>query len=232
MAKGTQRQGLAEAPGALHPGRRKGLVASYSWASLRGVKRVTLGFILQVEGLVGRGSGKAVEDALQLASMWIALLPIDPVEKEPYYDLLPKDKEGIPRWWPLRETHATPAQIKHWFLRYPNCNIAIITGPPSRLAVLDIDGPTPSDLPELPDTVVEKTPREIGGYHYYFRIDGPQESHKYRWNEDGVDYNCELKADLVFAICTPSSFGGTSYRWLPGHSIFEREPAPLPPGLV
>lgn len=177
-------------------------------------------------------SNKVLEAALLLESMGIALLPIDPVEKEPYYDLLPKDEEGHPRWWPLRETPATPAQIENWFWRYANCNIAIITGQPSRLAVLDIDGPTPPDLPELPDTVVEKTPREEGGYHYYFRIDRPQGSRLYRWTDGDILYKCELKADLVYAICAPSSFGGTPYRWLPGHSIFEREPAPLPPGLV
>jgi Bifunctional DNA primase/polymerase, N-terminal len=180
---------------------------------------------------VSEGSGKALEEALRLASMGIALVPIDPVEKKPFYDLLPKDEEGDRRWWPLRETPATPEQIEWWFWGGSDCNIAIITGQPSGLAVLDIDGPTPPDL-HLPDTVVEKTPREEGGYHHYFSIDGAQGSGNYRWTDGDIEYRCELKADGRYVICAPSSFGARPYEWLPGHSIFEREPAPLPPGLV
>lgn len=181
---------------------------------------------------MGGSSGKAMEDAIRLASIGIALLPIDPVEKKPLFKLLPKDEQGIGRVKPLRKSHATPAKIKNWFRRYPNCNIAIITGQPSKLAVLDIDGPTPPDLPELPETAVEKTPRKEGGHHYYFRIEGAQDSGIYRWTEEGVEYKCELRADGVYVICTPSSFGGTPYVWEPGHSIFELEPALLQSGLV
>ncbi len=182
---------------------------------------------------VVRDSERAKAGAVRMARMGIALVPIDPVEKEPFYDLLPKDEEGNPRWWPLRENPATPEQIENWFWRSDDdCNIAIITGRPSRLAVLDIDGPTPPDLPELPETVVEKTPRREGGYHHYFRIEGAQRSGMYKWKDGDVDYQCELKADGLYAICAPSSFGATPYMWLPGRSIFEWEPAPLPPSLV
>jgi len=181
---------------------------------------------------VAEGSNKVLEDALRLERMGIFLLPIDPVEKRPFRNLLPRDEKGYPRWKPLRETPATAEQIENWFWRYEDFNIAIITGQPSRLAVLDIDGPTPPDLPELPDTVVEKTPREEGGYHYYFRVDEYQPSDKYKWNEDGVDYQCEIKAELVYVICSPSSYGGRTYEWLPGKSLLEREPAPLPPELI
>ena len=119
----------------------------------------------RIEVDMSGSSGNAMEDAMRMANMGIALIPIDPVEKEPFYELLPKDEQGHDRWGLLREIHVTPAQIENWFWRYPDCNIAIITGQPSQLAVLDIDGPTPPDLPELPDTAVEKTPRKEGGYH-------------------------------------------------------------------
>jgi len=186
-----------------------------------------------VEEELGEGSIKALEDALQLERMGIALLPIHPVYKNPHYRLLPKNPETDKYVWAqFRETPPTPPEIIAWFRKARNCNIAIITGQPSRLAVLDIDGPTPPDLPELPDTVVEKTPRKEGGYHYYFRVDSPQGSHNYNWNEDGVSYHCEIKADLVYVICSPSSFSGKHYEWRPGRSLFEREPAPLPPELV
>lgn len=181
---------------------------------------------------MGKGSGKVMEDALRLASMGIALLPIDSTAKIPCYRLLPRDTKTRKRTWiPLRENLATPYQIKVWFMREPKCNIAIITGLTSRLAVLDIDGPIPPDL-KLPKTVTANTPREIGGHHYYFRIESSQKSGRFIWEEEGVRYQCELKADGTYAICPPSSFGTKSYRWSPNRSLFERDPEPLPPWLV
>lgn len=181
---------------------------------------------------MGGGSGKVMEDAFQLASTGIALLPIDSTRKEPCYDVLPRNKKtGRRTWIPLRETPATPSKIRFWFRKKPNCNIAIITGQTSNLAVLDIDGPIPPDL-VLPNTVTAKTPREIGGHHYYFRIEGSQKSGKFTWEEEGVRYQCELKADGSYAVCPPSSFGTKRYRWSSGLSLFEQEPELLPPSLV
>ncbi len=60
------------------------------------------------------------------------------------FPLAPKGKKPVPgfKWDPLQHMMPTQEQVKAWFdgSNNNNNNIAVVTGPTSRLLVLDIDG--------------------------------------------------------------------------------------------
>lgn len=91
-----------------------------------------------------------VEEALEYASMGWYLLPGIPNEKRPFL-----------KW---AEASCEPDAVTKMFEQYDTAEILVLCGP-SKLAVLDLDGPWP-DMPLLPYTWEAETPR--GGKQYIF----------------------------------------------------------------
>lgn len=105
-------------------------------------------------------------------------------------------------WKRFREQPASEAEINDWYERFPDAGVAILTGWPSNLVVVDFDGPLPPGL-RVPETPVVKTAR---GSHVYLHSDVPIASSKF----PGGD----LKADGGYVVAPPSVHpSGVHYSW-------------------
>ncbi len=140
------------------------------------------------------------------------------------FPLKPRSKEPLVKDWPNQAT-TDRKTIQEWWSKYPNANIAILTGyyEHGYFCVLDFDprnGGTWFDEvgeDKLPPTRVVITgggyyDRETGvwyhGRHYYYRTERPIPSKKLK---DGVD----LKGVGGYVVAPPSIHpNGNEYKWL------------------
>ncbi|MCG2794581.1 MAG: bifunctional DNA primase/polymerase [Actinomycetia bacterium] len=146
------------------------------------------------------------------------MLPLKPRSKEPHAALL-KNLHGSARWKPLAESPATPADVDRWQEYDPALNFGIITGPPSRLAVLDVDYPEKMPLQHFPiPPPFVSTGR---GFHLYFRDDDTRTRR--------LPFG-ELKGSGGYVVCPPSCHpDGSHYFW--SVSLLNHDPPPLPEWL-
>lgn len=143
-------------------------------------------------------------------------------------------KRPIVRWQRFQHQMPDEKLVKGWYQRWPEANIAIVTGEISGIVVIDIDpvhGGTET-LAEmerrhgaLPATVEAVTGG--GGRHIYFAHPG-HEVHSRVALAPGID----IRGDGGCIIVPPSTHpSGRRYRWVsqraPGQIAF----APLPGGL-
>ena len=117
----------------------------------------------------------------------------------------------------LKDASTDPDVIKNWWNKCPDANIAVVTGPTSGLAVLDIDiksgGPGSLDLLEseygsIPDTLVAQTGG--GGRHYFFKY--PAVGFKNSANKiaSGID----TRGNGGYVLVAPSNHkSGETYNW-------------------
>lgn len=120
--------------------------------------------------------------------------------------------------------------LRRWWTRWPNANVAIRTGAPSGLVVLDVDGQEGADaLAELereheplPTTASVATPR--GGQHFYFAHPGSPVKTTASVIAPGID----VRGDGGYVLVPPSvGPNGRPYAW-----DEEAPPAAMPPWLV
>jgi hypothetical protein len=152
--------------------------------------------------------------ALDLQALDISVIPIRP-----------RDKRPLVKWEEFQKRIATPEEIESWFLKWPDANLAIVTGPISNLVVVDIDTPKgfleiESYIPSSIECPTVHTPR--GGAHLYFRAEAGMT------NDTGTIPGCDLRAEGGFVVCPPSVGKDGVYTWDPGTYIKECEPPPLP----
>jgi hypothetical protein len=120
-------------------------------------------------------------------------------------------------------------RIRKCWSQRPDLNVAIATGQPSGVVVLDVDvykdgGASLAELEKrygsLPSTLSAVTPR--GGQHYFFRWPGTQIPLA-RDLVPGIDF----RGDGGYVLIAPSRVGGKAYEW------DERmEPAEMPEWLL
>jgi len=99
---------------------------------------------------------KLLQSAYALVDKNISVIPVG------------KDKKPIPRfmWKEFQNRYATHDEIKGWFEKYPDAQLAIITGKISNLSVVDVEfGGDTSYLPQ--NTAIVATGGL--GYHYYYK---------------------------------------------------------------
>lgn len=123
-----------------------------------------------------------------------------------------------------------------WGERFPDCNIAIQTGPGSGLLALDIDARTggfdslqqlTAVHGELPLTVSQRTGG--GGQHFLFKY--PDREIRTR---TGIAPGIDLKAKGGYIVAPPSIHPDTKqqYQWDDGASLFDCELADCPSWLI
>jgi hypothetical protein len=109
-------------------------------------------------------------------------------------------------------------QLKEWWVRYPNANVAIVTGLVSKLLVLDVDNKNglvgkatlrqlEGQWGHLPATLTVQTPH---GLHFYFEHPGGTIRNSVSRLGDGIDVRC----DGGYVVAPPSKVGGRVYEWL------------------
>jgi hypothetical protein len=146
-----------------------------------------------------------------------------------------RSKRPIIAWQPYQRQRALPNDVTHWFARWPDANVGIVTGRVSSLVVLDVDvahggaetferlldehGPLPATVEAVSGG---------GGRHLYFAHPGgsiPNRVELFR----GID----LRGDGGVIVAPPSVHpSGGRYRWLPGHGPGSLDPAPMPDWLL
>ena len=152
--------------------------------------------------------------ALRYAELGYLVFPCKPKQKTP---LTPHG---------FRDATRDEAQIRTWWTRWPDANIAIVT---QEILVIDIDpqGRSWPNDPERAATLttagaISITPR--GGRHYLFA------------KPLGVTWRCsagklapgvDVRTDGGYILVPPSTTVDGQYRWVPGHEL-EYPPNQLP----
>lgn len=136
-------------------------------------------------------------------------------------------------WQEYQSRRATEAEIAAWFRRWPDANVAVVTGEISNLVVLDIDPAHGGEASlrdlltqfgPLPETLTAHTGG--GGRHFYFAApaDGrPMQSRV------GLRPGIDVRADGGLIITPPSVHpSGRRYAW----ETPDQMPAPMPHWLA
>ncbi|MGB9683103.1 MAG: phage/plasmid primase, P4 family, partial [bacterium] len=121
-----------------------------------------------------------------------------------------RDKKPIIEWKEYQTRYPTDEELEAWFSDGKN-NIAIVTGPISEIAVIDIDGEEGEESIKqnklyLPPTPCVKTGK---GYHYYFKYQDGVRNFTKRY--PGID----LRGEGGYVLAPPSKHpSGAIYEWL------------------
>jgi hypothetical protein len=121
-------------------------------------------------------------------------------------------KRPLINWQEFQERIASEDEIKQWLELYPNGDIGVVTGPISRLLVLDVDGDPKVSLQgySIPPTWTVRTKR---GWHFYFRwvpsLDGKVTT------KAGIKPNVDVRGEGGYVVAPPSAgYNGTPYKWM------------------
>lgn len=134
-------------------------------------------------------------------------------------------KSPLVSWREWQVRRPTADQVAAWWRRWPQANIAIITGRPSGIIVLDVDGEEGRALLQgryIPPTPTARTGG--GGWHYYFRHPGGEVR-----NRVGILPHVDIRGDGGLVIAPPSVHpSGKRYEWVEGLSPEEVELHEMP----
>lgn len=144
----------------------------------------------------------------------------------------PRDKNPLLRTWKEYQTkQPTEAEIEDWWTKWPDANVAIITG--RGLLVVDLDGVGAEDLLHEVGIELPTNPPAVltsGGVHAYLRAEQTTKNatRLLGAGEMGVD----IRGDGGYVIAPPSVHAsGVCYEWI--EPIRPNEKMPLaPPKLV
>lgn len=146
-----------------------------------------------------------------------------------------REKRPLIAWQAYQQRRATEDDVRGWYGRWPDANVAIVTGVVSGLVVVDVDprhGGDSSlahlerDHGPLPRTV--EAVSGGGGRHIYLAHPGEHVHNKVAL-APGVD----LRGDGGLVVAPPSVHpSGARYVWRPGQAPQELPLAPLPSWLL
>ena len=162
--------------------------------------------------------------ALEYAGYQWSVIPIRAHEKRP-----------LLRWQEYQQRCATVDEIKQWFQRWPDINIAVVTGKVSGVVVLDIDPRHHGDRSlsqwEQENSALPRTLEVItggGGRHLYFKYPGSPVH-----NRVGLAPGIDFRGDGGCIVVPPSIHpNGNVYRWLKGHGPGDLSLANMPNWLL
>ncbi|MBF0565980.1 MAG: bifunctional DNA primase/polymerase [Nitrospirae bacterium] len=135
-------------------------------------------------------------------------------EKKP---LLKRDEEsGTGGWKEFQRRIAGEEEIRQWWQRWPNANVAITTGRLSNLCVIDLDAPELARpvldelIPDSIDYPIVNTPS--GGQHWYFRFPATMPL----GNNAKIIPGADFRGEGGYVLAPPGVFNGKPYTWLIG----------------
>jgi len=142
--------------------------------------------------------------AQELATSGLYVFPAEPGGKRP-----------LIRNWPMMAT-VDQGQIRAWWARWPDANIAVICGKKSGIFVIDIDGEKGKESLKLLESEYEQLPstRESrtgsGGRHLFFKYPNDREVRNKQSFMPGID----VRGEGGYVIVPPSILKpGQFYSW-------------------
>jgi hypothetical protein len=144
---------------------------------------------------------RCLNAAMEMLDRGFHPLPIAAGEKRPLVD-----------WKEYQRRQPTEKEVEDWFKKWPDANVAIVTGSASGVDVIDFDT-TDADWPPpfaaLPTYCVVETPR--GGHHYYVKhIEGVANS------AGRLAHGVDVRGEGGYILVPPSSKGGRVYKIIHG----------------
>lgn len=140
-----------------------------------------------------------------------------------------RDKRPLLKWEPMQLQKPSEDEIKQWWGKWQDANIAIACGPVSGIDVLDVDTAEAYEILQdtyLSDNFVTPTVKTPKGRHLYFRHK-PGLSNSVR-----VVPGTDLRTQGGYVLAPPSrNGGGNGYYWHEGLSLRDVELAEWPEQL-
>lgn len=126
-----------------------------------------------------------------------------------------RDKRPLLPWTRYQTTRASPEEIDSWWNKWPEANIAIITGQISNLVVIDIDSPIGLEAYKAQFGEVHQTCRQNtgkpGALHLCFR---PPSGVKLQ-NSSRTLPDVDTRGDGGYIVAAPSvHLSGAVYTWI------------------
>jgi putative DNA primase/helicase len=156
------------------------------------------------------------------------------------YSVIPISREtkiSLVKWKELQSRIASTEEIKEWWKKWPEANVAIITGEISGIDCLDGDGPFGFENLEgqtgivLPETVSQSTGRPEGGEHRVFKYHGGGLSNGVGYAKNGNESAVDFRTDGGLFVAAPSIHQtGKKYKWAIDPLI--EDPADFPTDLL
>jgi len=163
---------------------------------------------------------RTLEEALRYCDRGISIIPMIT-----YLDKDEVKKKPLIAWTEFQNRLASVGEINQWFTKNPKALIAGVCGKISNICAADAD--KPEAVNRLAEFLISskiptsQTPRP--GNHFFFTA--PENCPSGNSTSIGLDFRGE--GSLI--ILPPSvNCQGKGYSWLPGLSLFEVAPPPLP----
>jgi hypothetical protein len=143
--------------------------------------------------------GNQREEAIQLAGLGFAVIPVKPDKKSP----------PLIKWEHIVEA-PSPEQVEAWWDQWPDANIALLTGRISGVDVIDCDSMDAiTELMKIGGDYVTrcptaKTPRGFHVFVKYSRLP----------TAAGIHDHLDLRGDGGYVLVYPSCVNGKQYSWI------------------
>ena len=124
-------------------------------------------------------------------------------------------KRPLIKWEQFQKERVTEELLNEWYKKYPNANLAVITGKVSNLIVIDIDSIEGREayiaqFGEIHDTIAQTTGKS-GGLHLFFKHPGDIDY----GNRAQLIKDVDVRADGGYVIISPSIHPtGVPYTWV------------------
>lgn len=139
--------------------------------------------------------GEILKEAKKYLKRGWSIIPIKPKEKTPLVE-----------WEKFIKQQPTEDELSEWFHKWPNANIALVTGKVSNLIVVDIDSPEGEMYYGNIKTVTSTTGR---GRHLYFKY--PKTIVNINRTYPGID----IQGEGAYVLLPPSVHpSGKKYGWI------------------
>jgi hypothetical protein len=137
-------------------------------------------------------------------------------------------KVPLVAWKRYQNALPTEADVRRWWRREPDANIALVTGRLSKVVVLDLDGHIAIRAAQMMgyDNGPHAYTGRVGGMHRFFAY-RDDEPHNFAQKQNGIDY----RGEGGYVVLPPSRHVlGRSYAW--GEELVDLDDLPELPGWV